>query len=424
MEKIIEKIKYNIVEIQQLPSFTKWFNSQKTTGNDIIIFNNSFVHREESRTNKNLKYLSYSISKSNQIDKIFVYSVNRILNDFKIFSKEKISDDLSNIENVLNDELKNIGELVFILLGTIDEDVNFTNQINTNFLKTITYNPKFSSNLIDGDNLIINDTSDEDEIWELITSYFRTSEFAAELTNDFKSEIGKKLDFIEDISYSKLILKSISDNNSPTILESMLTILKEQLKEYEKSIYEYIESKKDDSKLFNNILRISYNFSTDASTLLKLIMSICDLKPIVLWGTILHHYNLSEAFKDLPWNRSNSKPSLKNYNNIIANSRNQAFHKIFPFKNSLNIELPNNSLKGATIRIFSKHSKKKENQLSYDDKAMVDVLLDFTRTSEHKISFSFWEKNKIIMQLSIKLVEETNDFLKLIYSEKFNLANT
>ncbi len=80
--------------------------------------------------------------------------------------------------------------------------------------------------------------------------------------------------------------------------------------------------------------------------------------------------------------------------------------------------MPNNSLKGATIKIFSKHSKKKENQLSYDDKAMVDVLLDFTRTSEHKIAFSFWEKNRTVMELSVKLFEETNEFLELLYSLK------
>lgn len=80
---------------------------------------------------------------------------------------------------------------------------------------------------------------------------------------------------------------------------------------------------------------------------------------------------------------------------------------------------PNNSLKGATLKIFSQYSKKKDNQLNYEDKAMVDVLLDFTRTSEHKIAFSFWEKNRTIMELAINLIKETNDFLELLYSVKY-----
>lgn len=418
MEKVIEKINHNISEIQKLSSFKNWIAEHKATDDDIIIINNSFVHREDTKTNKNQKYLAFATNKENEIKTLYAYSESRINNDFKIYKKEKIKNNITELDEILKKEVKGIGELIFILLGTVDENITLTKDLDISFLKKIIYNPTFKKNIIEDSNLLINDTSDDEEIWNLITAHFTGDEFAIELTNEFKMEIGKILDDIEDESYSKLILKNKLENDAPTIIESMLSILKEELKEYDNSLKEYLESDKKEVKVFNNILRISYNFSTDVSTLLKLIISICDLKPIILWGTIFHHYKLSEAFKDLPWNRSNSKASVKNYNTIIGNSRNQAFHKIFPFKNSLSIDLPNNSLKGATIKIFSKHSKKRENQLSYDDKAMVDVLLDFTRTSEHKIAFSFWEKNRTVMELSVKLFEETNEFLELLYSLK------
>ncbi len=418
MEKVIEKIKYNISEVQKLESFKSWIAEQKATDDDVIIINNSFVHREDTKTNKNQKYLAYGSNKELKIKTLYAYSESRINNDFKIYKKEKVKDNITELDEILKKEVKGIGELIFILLGSVDENITLSKELDCTFLKTVMYNPTIKKSKIEGDSLLINDTSDDEQIWNLITSHFIGEEFQSELTNDFKIEIGEILDEIEDESFSKLVLKKDLEKNAPTIIESMLSILKEELKEYDKSIKEFIESDKRDAKIFNNILRISYNFSTDASTLLKLIISICDLKPVILWGTIFHHYKLSEAFKDLPWNRSNSKASVKNYNNIIGNSRNQAFHKIFPFKNSLSIDLPNNSLKGATIKIFSRHSKKKDNQLSYDDKAMVDVLLDFTRTSEHKISFAFWEKNRTVMDLSVKLVEETNDFLELLYSLK------
>lgn len=418
MENIKEKIRLNLSEVNKLSSFSEWISEQKTTDDDVIVINNSFVYREDTKTNKNPKYLAFTTNKSNDILDLFSFSESRINNDFKIYKKEKIKNNLVRLDEIIENEIKNIGELVFILLGSVDENITFSKPLLKNVVKTVNYNPAFKSNRIEDESLFINDTSDDEAIWSLISSHLVGKLAEVELSKDLKVTIGKILDELEEESYSKLILKKDLKKDSPSIIDSMVSILQAEILEYDKSLIEFEESDKKDTKAFNNILRISYNFSTDASTLLKLIISICDLKPIILWGTIYHHCKLSEAFKALPWNRSNSKPSLKNYNNIIGNSRNQAFHKLFPFKNSLSIDLPDNSLKGATLKIFSQYSKKKDNQLSYDDKSMVDVLLDFTRTSDHKIAFSFWEKNRTVMELSIQLIQETNNFLEQLYKIK------
>ena len=68
-----------------------------------------------------------------------------------------------------------------------------------------------------------------------------------------------------------------------------------------------------DPRAFNEVLRLPYNFAGDAKTFIELIVSICDLKPVVLWGTIGSHFALSEAFRALPWMRSRNKASLKKY---------------------------------------------------------------------------------------------------------------
>jgi len=47
-------------------------------------------------------------------------------------------------------------------------------------------------------------------------------------------------------------------------------------------------------------LAFAYNFASDATGYLNLIVSICDLRPLVLWGTIAEHLTLSEAFRGLP----------------------------------------------------------------------------------------------------------------------------
>jgi hypothetical protein len=418
MENLKEKIRLNISEVNKLSSFKEWFSEQKTTDDDVIVINNSFVYREDTKTNKNPKYLAFTSNKTNDMLDLYTYSESRINNDFKIYKREKIKNNLVRLDEIIEKEIRNIGELVFILLGSVNENTTFSKPLLDTIVKTVHYNPTFKSNEIKDESLFINDTSDDEAIWSLISSHLVGGLAEVELTKELKVTIGKILDELEDESYSKLILKKDLKKDSPSILDSMVSILQAELLEYDRSLVEFEESDKKDTQAFNNILRISYNFSTDASTLLKLIINICDLKPIILWGTIYHHCKLSEAFKALPWNRSNSKPSLKNYNNIIGNSRNQAFHKLFPFKNSLSIDLPDNSLKGATLKIFSQYSKKKDNQLSYDDKSMVDVLLDFTRTSDHKIAFSFWEKNRTVMELSIQLIQETNSFLELLYAIK------
>ena len=170
----------------------------------------------------------------------------------------------------------------------------------------------------------------------------------------------------------------------------------------------------------NDILRIAYNFSSDATGFLRLIVSLCDLKPVVLWGTIAEHHALSEAFNELPWSRSKLKPSLGNYQRTIADARNSAFHNLFPFRKSLSVSLPEAALGTPELRIFSEHTRRSENQLTYRDKELVDVLLEFTRARERRVSLTFWRQNLAVMDAAISLFQRTNEFLKMLAALRSN----
>jgi hypothetical protein len=146
-----------------------------------------------------------------------------------------------------------------------------------------------------------------------------------------------------------------------------------------------------------------------------LIVSICDLKPIVLWGTIAEHFTLSEAFRTLPWTRSRNKPSMKNYFSTVADARNSAFHHLFPFRKSLDVILPEKALRDVSLRFFSEHSRRKENRLDYQDKQLADVLLEFTRARDRRAPAQFWYKNLEVMDATIQLFVSTCDFLKTLY---------
>lgn len=95
-------------------------------------------------------------------------------------------------------------------------------------------------------------------------------------------------------------------------------------------------------------------------------------------------------------------------------ARNSAFHNLFPFRKSLKVPLPDAALGTPELRIFAQHTKKSENQLTYRDKELVDVLLEFTRARERRVSLSFWQKNLEVMDAMIRLFQRTNEFLKLL----------
>jgi hypothetical protein len=149
-----------------------------------------------------------------------------------------------------------------------------------------------------------------------------------------------------------------------------------------------------------------------------LIVNVCDLKPIVLWGTINEQYKLSESFKNLPWIRSKRKASLENYKSIIGGSRNSAFHNFFPFKRSIDIIIPDKSLKEIKLRTFSEFTKKTQNSLKFTDKELIDVLMEFTRTNYHKITPMFWQKNLDVLIATKLLFISTSDFLEFLLKEK------
>jgi hypothetical protein len=198
--------------------------------------------------------------------------------------------------------------------------------------------------------------------------------------------------------------------------DNIVEVLKEQRDEYAKALSQLTRQRSGAPTALNDILRIAYNFASDATMFLRLIVSICDLKPLILWGTIAEHHKLSESFKRLPWTRSLNKPSLRNYISTISDARNSAFHNLFPFRKSLSATLPESALQHASLRIFSEHGKKKQNQLDYQDRELLEVLFEFTRARERRAPIRFWQQNLEVMNNAIDLFDQTSKFLKTVFA--------
>lgn len=86
-------------------------------------------------------------------------------------------------------------------------------------------------------------------------------------------------------------------------------------------------------------MRVAYNFSDDAIKVLELLVSVADLKAVLLWCTIKEHFDVAEAFRNLPWTKSRKKASLDRYREIIGGVRNRAFHNLLALDRTVEANL-------------------------------------------------------------------------------------
>lgn len=206
----------------------------------------------------------------------------------------------------------------------------------------------------------------------------------------------------------------IPENNNfedSTLLSHLYKYIDSELKIYE-------EIKADIDLNMNEILRISYNFLGDGIRLLKLIGSICDLKPLILWGTIYYHFLQNQKLMDIPSLVPGRKFDLKKYDRMIRDARNNRFHQMTDFKRTLQIELPEDAIKSTTLTIFSDFSDKGGNKLTYKDKEIVDVLTDFYRVEEIILPDDFWEKNYEVLKATNDIFKATSKILRILLQKE------
>jgi hypothetical protein len=265
-----------------------------------------------------------------------------------------------------------------------------------------------------GNSLLVSDVTDEEAIWSYLQSTLRelnTHEVAA-----LKDAVGSAIDRLQEEAAATLLLPGPGSPSGPTMTGAIVEVLHKHRAAYSTSLSVLSASSESDAAAETEVLRIAYNFASDATTFLRLVVSVCDLKPIVLWGTIDAHHELSEAFRSLPWTRSRLKPSLSSYVSIVSDARNSVFHDLFPFRKSLEVELPERALRNASLLLFSEYSRKSANQLRFQDKELVDVLFEFTRSRYRRASMHFWQQNLSVMDAAISLFDKTGKFLAKLHS--------
>lgn len=404
MEQLIKTIRSSTSKVVSNPAFRTWAEPIIWEEGDLLLLNNSFVFRDV-KTTKAEECLAYLVDKNGEFSDLRVAVPGRFNSDFKRIPKKAVDDvRLSPLDDAVHKQHIKLGNLVYLLIGDVDDSIIQTVPLDMDPFTSVTWDPKLETNCqVAGPSIFVRETFDEEDLWQVLVQHIPDETDAEEL----KQKFGDALDQLQDMAMAQLKLPEKGAANSYGVTTAICEILKNERADYAEAV-----ANLPDPKALNEVLRIAYNFASDATNYIRLIVSICDLKPIILWGTISEHYSLSEKFRQLPWTRRNKKPSLKNYELTIKDARNSAFHNLFPFRKSLSVQLPTEVIGEAELRIFSEHSKKKDNTLNYMDKPLVDVLVGFTRAREVRVSERFWTKNIELMDSTILLFEATDIFLR------------
>ena len=323
---------------------------------------------------------------------------------------------MSALDPLITQECSTIGKIVFVLISCVEDDRIVSEDMLHSSFDRVTWHPLQTDLLcVNGRDIMIKDVYDEDTLWKSLETY--CNGHSINISEKTKTEFGKCLAELQSKAVASLRLPN-KDGSAQGVLDAIVQQLQKQREAYCVALGKCKSDPSSDLSAFNEILRIAYNFANEATDFLGLIVAICDLKPLVLWGTIGEHYALSEAFHTLPWTRSDQKQSLKEYIETIGDARNSAFHHLFPFQKLLVFALPPTAIQQAELRIFAEYrAKKRDNGLTYQDQELVNALVEFTHARSRHIPASFWQKNLDVIDNTIALFEATNRVLKCLYAK-------
>lgn len=415
-ESLADMVLRALRRIEKDSAFGGWSAGLPLQEGDTIVFNNSFLFRHGSKTAKSPYYLVAPLSRTGKLSApLSILEPSQAQNvDFRYVPKRQAHPALAPLEDAIRDQRDKLGTVVFALISSVVEDRRLQLPFAYQPFETIALDPNGSADVsLHGSEVVLRSTEDEAALWAAFGA--ACGNIGVSPDDEMKGAFAKALDDLETRASASLRLPPTNARTATGVTDNILRALREQKRLYSKSLKKYQAARTDDSRRthFNEVLRIAYSFSREAATLLELIVSICDLKPLVLWCTIDRHLALSEALRALPWTRSKNKPTMANYVNAIGDSRNRAFHSVFPFEKALHFVLPDGALDGAELRLFSEFgSKSHANELTYNDKELVEVLMRFTRTRARPTPDSFWVKNEAVMDAMIALFAATNDLLK------------
>jgi hypothetical protein len=408
-----------VSSVLQHSEFKTWLEDQEDLTDGHIAINNSVLFRESLKTTKSDHFLCVPVKAKGECDydRVCLASIIKFNGKFTHVSAKDKKTGIGKFDPALAAELGSFGRIPLILIGSISDNVRVETQLGHELFNTVVLDPTQKEIVSIGDGILtIRDAEDEEAIWDALERAMSDAKLLQPpLPLDLQQPFAKALKELRSESHAVVSIPKPGDKTTTKgLLDEIIYVLDGQIADYSKSLAKCKQDSRN-SEDFNNVLRISYNFSSDATKILHLLMSLCDLKPVLCWCTVAQWFALSEAFQKLPWSKSTTKPSLSAYHSMIGGARNKSFHNLFPFSKTLKVPMAGFPLEAISLTFFSEYSgRSNANKFEYHDQALIEAFTEFTRAGERFVPFSFWNKNLDVMSTTVELLRTTSSALRLL----------
>lgn len=397
-------------------SFKQFLTSRSISSGDFVLVNNSFLHRGKLETKKSdLTFAVRMEGEGHRKAPELVKGFPAFNTDYALKRKADPNGTVVSFHDALGEQASALGDVVFSLIGSVAYDETFDVELKSMGERKLLVLDPTAGNLltVQSDRLVVNSASDPERVVQFADAEFK------QLSDDQARALREALRRIDEEAQAPLVIPRAGDRQSRNLLGDICAMLEDERSQYAEAFDACGGEVLSDRRAFNDILRVSYNFVSDAHMVLNLVVSVCDLKPLVLWLTLPEHIDLSDALRDLPWTKGN-KPSLAEYEAAVRDARNYAFHSLITFNRGLRVALPDSAIRGAVIHTFARHKKKLNNRLEYPDQQLIELLVRFTRPEQRALGAAFWEKNLKVMDAVIRLFRSTETALWQLRSANVN----
>jgi hypothetical protein len=386
-----------------------------------LLINSSFLYRDKSvRTTQSSRRLVARISASGRhvrVENIGVLDNQNLRTHYKIIPQPTAAG-LVPLTTALAQETASVGDLLFILIGTVEGLRPQMQEVRGNKVREIRLVPSLSGAQIQKAEADVYSIRKIVPIEELIQFIHADLEGDGGLPIEDRRAIGAAYDAMLDGATTEVSVPTGEvGHRNDTVLGKIVASLRTQAAQYQTAITA-LRTAPDDVHALNEVLRIAYNFSADVLPLISLFVSICDLKPLIFWCTIKEQWALHRAFASLPWAALGRKEKMEEYKAIVSQARSHAFHHVLPFDSTVEIDLSALDVRAETIRLFVPFGQKQGRGVHLKDQKLADVLAEFSRARERPVSQVFWEANLAVMQAACKLAEEVLGTLILIHNAR------
>lgn len=386
-----------------------------------LVVNSSFLYRDKRsvKTTQSSRRLVVRLAKGAKHPKVESISIVNgvpLKAHYRFLSAKDITG-LISLRDAVSQELSSIGDLVFVLIGTVRGLRPCTQMTECDLAKELRLAPELQSDLhrvsagVYAFKRIM-------PIEDLLAHISRDLETEGGLSEPDRREIARAYDLLLDDAVTDVVVPTdTAVNPKETTLGKIAQSLRAKEREYTAAV-ENLRQAPEDQHALNEVLRIAYNFSTDVLPLIALFISICDLKPLVFWCTIDKQWALYRAFLSLPWSALGRKEKLEEYESIISEARNSAFHHVLPFDATIEVDLSNLDVRAEKIRLFSPYGKRQGRGVLLKDQQLADVFAEFSRARQRPVAAVFWEANQNVLRASCELAEGVLESLISIHDAR------